>query len=99
MINLDDYLDITIDFKLNGEVLNIKQPTAAMTKEIAKLEKSIDEENYLDINCKITKIILNNNKNGKKFTDEDVEKIPCKLQTFIATKIAELKYEVEHDPN
>lgn len=99
MIDLDKYLNIAVEFKLNGELLNVKLPSAAATKQIGKLEESITEENYLDVRCKITQIILNSNEEGKAFTPDEIEEIPFKVQNLIATQMAEIQVEVESDPN
>lgn len=99
MIDLDKYLNQTVDFKLDGKTLHVKQPTALATKQIHKIESEITEQNYLESRCKVTQIILNNNEEGINFSIEDVEKIPYKVQDLIAQKISEMKLEVESDPN
>lgn len=99
MLDLDKYLNITMEIKLNGNVLNIKQPSARTTKEIGKLESGMTEENCLDVKGKITQLILNNNEEGMKFTKEDIEEIPFKIQDVIVRKVAEMKFEVDTDPN
>lgn len=99
MINIDDYLNIGVEVKINGEVIEVLQPTARMTKEINKMEKEITEENYLEIKSKVALMILNNNKQKKKFKIEDVDSIPYKLQDLIIQKVTELVYKADIDPN
>lgn len=99
MIDLDKYLNATIEFKLDGQIIRVKQPTALATKKIGNLEAGAVEENYLDSRCEITQIILNNNEDGKKFTVNEVEKIPFKVQDLIIKKISEMVFEAENDPN
>ena len=40
MINLDAYIERTVDFKLNGELVKVKEPSNALFKKIA-LNKAI----------------------------------------------------------
>lgn len=99
MLNLDKYLKQTVEIKLNNEVIEILQPTAKMTKEIGKLENCITEENYLEIKSKVALLLLNNNCSNKKFTLEEVDQIPYKLQDLITKEITNMIYKADNDPN
>lgn len=99
MLDLDKYLKQSVEVKINGEVIEILQPSARMTKEIGKLEKGITEENYLDIKSKVTYKLLNNNSLGKKFTIEEVDNIPFKLQDLITKEVTSMVYKADKDPN
>lgn len=99
MLDLDRYLKQSVTIKLNGESVEVLQPTAKMTKEIGSFEKSLTEENYLEIKSKITHIILNNNNSNKVFSLEDIDKIPYKLQDIIIKEITNMVYEADNDPN
>lgn len=99
MLDLDRYLKQSVTIKLNGESVEVLQPTAKMTKEIGMLEKSITEENYLEIKSKITHIVLNNNNSNKVFSIEDIDNIPYKLQDIIIREITNMVYEADNDPN
>ncbi len=99
MLDLDKYLKQSVEVKINGEVIEILQPSARMTKEIGKLEKDITEENYLDIKSKVTHKLLNNNDSGKKFTIEEVDNIPFKLQDLITKEVTSMVYKADKDPN
>ncbi|WP_195264091.1 hypothetical protein [Clostridium sp. 1001275B_160808_H3] len=99
MLDLDKYLKQSVEVKLNGEVIEILQPTAKMTKEIGILEKSMTEENYLEIKCKITHLVLNNNNSDKEFTSSDVDNIPYKIQDLIIKEVTSMVYEAQNDPN
>ena len=91
MLDLDRYLKQSVTIKL--------QPTAKMTKEIGMLEKSMTEENYLEIKSKVTHIVLNNNNSNKVFSIEDIDNIPYKLQDIIIREITNMVYEADNDPN
>ena len=99
MLDLDIYLKQSVTIKLNGESVEVLQPTAKMTKEIGMLEKSITEENYLEIKSKITHIVLNNNNSNKVFSIEDIDNILYKLQDIIIREITNMVYEADNDPN
>ena len=99
MLDLDRYLKQSVTIKLNGESVDVLQPTAKMTKEIGSLEKSLTEENYLEIKSKITHIVLNNNNSNKVFSLEDIDEIPYKLQDIIIKEITNMVYEADKDPN
>ncbi len=95
MINLDKFLKQGVEVMINGEVIEILQPSAKMTKEIGQLEEDITEGNYLDVKSKITHKLLNNNASGKEFTIEEVDNIPFKLQDLIIKEVTCMIYKVE----
>ncbi|MEG2412624.1 MAG: hypothetical protein RSA29_17700 [Clostridium sp.] len=99
MIDLDKYLNQSIKIKIKGEVIEVLQPSAVMTKKISKLEKSITEENYLEVKSEIAHMVLNNNSSNKKFTLEEVDNIPYKLQDLITREITSMTYKADNDPN
>lgn len=99
MINIDNYLNIGVEVKINGEVIEVLQPTAKMTKDINKLEKEMTEENYLEIKSKVALMILNNNKQKKILKDTDIDNIPYKLQDFTIKEVMKLVYKADNDPN
>ncbi len=99
MLDLDKYLKQSVEVKIKNEVIEILQPSARMTKEIGTLEKDMTEENYLDIKTKVTYKLLNNNASGKKFTIEEVDNIPFKLQDIITKEITSMVYKADKDPN
>lgn len=99
MIDIDKYLKQSVDLRVNGEVIEVLQPTARTTKEIAELERDVTEENYLDIKSKVTRIILNNNSSNKKLSEEEIDRIPFKLQDLIIKEVTSLIYKADKDPN
>lgn len=99
MLDLDKYLKQSVEVKIYGQVIEILQPSARMTKEIGQLEKDITEENYLDIKSKVTHMLLNNNASGNKFTIEEIDSMPFKLQDLITKEVTSMIYEADNDPN
>lgn len=101
-IDIDKYINQTINIKIDGKEVGIKQPTAEMTQRIAEIEdkalKSKTSEG-LNYGMEITLLILNNNDKNIEFTMEDIKKIPFKLQNIIKEKIRDMVYEINNDPN
>ncbi|MHC1723978.1 MAG: hypothetical protein AB9836_12335 [Aminipila sp.] len=99
MVDIDKYMNIAEEFVFKGKKLHVKQPSAKATKEIGKLETAMNEDNALEMKCKITQIVLNNNEEGVNFAIEEVEEIPFKVQDVIIRKITEMKMQADNDPN
>lgn len=99
VLDLDKYLKQGVEIKLNGEIIEVLQPTARTTKEISGIEKSINEKNYLEVKSKIAYIILNNNNSNKEFTMDDIDNIPYKLQDMIVRTVSSMVYKADNDPN
>lgn len=107
MLDLDKYINAkTVDFKLGGRVLHVKMPSARLTMEISRLETEAEEAGKTDnsqvqieTQCKVLRMILNNNTDGIELTETEIEDIPVKVQLLIAEKIGRMKMELENDPN
>lgn len=99
MLDLDRYLKESLDVKIKGKVVEVLQPTAKMTKEINRLERDMNEDNYLEIKGKVALKILNNNESGEKFTLEDIDNIPFKLTDFLIKELTSMVYKADNDPN
>lgn len=98
-IDIDEYIDKTIKIKFKDKMLEVKEPSARLTKQLIALEASIQEENALDVQEETVRLILNNNKNGVEFTKDDIEDIPFKVQKIILGKIKTMRERAEKDPN
>ena len=96
-IDIDKYIDESVKIKFKDKVLDVKEPSARLTKELINLEKSITNENALDIQEETVRLILNNNKNGIELTTEDIKEIPYKVQKIILRKIKTMRERVEPD--
>lgn len=96
-IDIDKYIDESVKIKFKDKVLDVKEPSARLTKELINLEKSITNENALDIQEETVRLILNNNKNGIELTTEDIKEIPYKVQKIILREIKTMRERVEPD--
>lgn len=99
MINLDEIMEQGFELKLNGKVVTIKQLTIKQAKKIDKLQSEMNEKNAYDKRAEITLALINNNKEGIKFTEEDIENMPVKLQVAIHNEVNKYMYDLINDPN
>ncbi|MDD6794622.1 MAG: hypothetical protein PUE01_04300 [Clostridiaceae bacterium] len=99
MLDLDKLMATGLEVKILGKEITVLEPTAKQFKRIDKLQSEMTDENALEKRAEITKLILNNNAEGIKFTDEDIEKIPVKLQVLIHTQMSGFVYKIVNDPN
>ncbi|MDD6796294.1 MAG: hypothetical protein PUE01_12970 [Clostridiaceae bacterium] len=99
MLDLDKLMTTGLEVKILGKEITVLEPTAKQFKRIDKLQSEMTDENALEKRAEITKLILNNNAEGIKFTDEDIEKIPVKLQVLIHTQMSGFVYKIMNNPN
>ena len=99
MLDLDKLIAEGFELKLNNKVVTIKQLTISQAKKIDKLQAEMDEKNAYDKRAEITLILINNNVENIKFTKEEVENIPIRLQVKIQQEINKFVYDTVNDPN
>jgi len=99
MLDLDKLINEGIEVKVLGKVVTILQPTIGDSKAIDKLQGEMTQDNAYEKRAAITKVILNNNSEGIKFTDSDINKIPVKLQTVLHMEINKFTYDLVNSPN
>ncbi len=99
MLDLDKLMNQGIEIRLFDKDITLLQPTAKVAMEIDKIQSEMNEENAYDKRIEITKIILNNNSEKIKFTEEEVRTIPVKLQVSIHQEISKFVYNLRNDPN
>lgn len=99
MINLDEVIEQGVELQLNGKKVTVKQLTIKVAKEIDKLQSEMNDKNAYEKRKAMTLALINNNKEGIKFTDDDVDKIPLKLQVEIHNQVNKFVYDLANDPN
>lgn len=94
MINLQALSEKTIDFIwLDGTELHVTQPSARFVNKVDRAENTIE-------NCqKLAKEFLNDNREGRKFTDEEIAQLNSAQLTAILNSVLGWAYEVDNDPN
>lgn len=99
MLDLDKYMNLSVEVQLFGEVYHIRQATLRNVMEIERIEKEQTKENYFDTQIQIAKLVLDNNAEGRKFKREELLNIPLPVLNLLVEKVGELKKQVENDPN
>lgn len=99
MINLDEVIEQGVELQLNGKKVTVKQLTIKVAKEIDKLQSEMNDKNAYEKRRAMTLALINNNKEGIKFTEEDVDNIPLKLQVEIHNQVNKFVYDLANDPN
>lgn len=75
MLNLDKIMLETTEVEFMGKIIHMKQPSVLIWERINEAEKDLSAENFLEKRAKVTKILLDNNEEGKMFDIEDVKKL------------------------
>ncbi|MDD6794617.1 MAG: hypothetical protein PUE01_04275 [Clostridiaceae bacterium] len=99
MLDLDKIIEQGFELKLNGKIATVKQLNIKQAKKIDKLQSEMNEKNAYDKRAEITLILINNNKEDIKFTEEDIEDMPVKLQVAIHNEVNKYMYDLANDPN
>ena len=75
MLDLDRYINNSIKVKIFGEELEILEPSVQMIMQIDRIEskKKKDEKEAV---LEIAELFLNHNCQGRKFTKEELKKLP-----------------------
>lgn len=94
MINLQALSEKTIDFIwLDGTELHVTQPSIRFVNKVDRAENTIE-------NCqKLAKEFLNDNREGRKFSDEEIAQLNSAQLTAILNSVLGFAYEVDNDPN
>lgn len=99
MIDLDILKERTIDFKLDGELIKVKEPTAKMVKKILSIENVKEDEKVYDETYKVVAEILNNNTSNKKFTADKLLNYPQSVTMKILEELLKSIGSTEENPN
>lgn len=91
---------------LDGSILNLKKLTQKMLlkttfldKEIEKANKNKEFEKILNLNVDRLHLILNNNKEGKVITKEEIEEFNAEIITAIIVAYSNWMQEFNSNPN
>lgn len=99
MLDLDKYINNSIEVKLNGQQYDIYEPTIGMNMEVSRIEEDLNKDNIHQKRIEVAKLLMNHNRQGKVFTDADLKKIPFEGLTQVLAEIALLKLKADADPN
>lgn len=99
MLDLDKYLDNSVEMRIGGEVIHVMQPTLRMIDKIDMIESDLTEDNIRGKQLETAVLFLNHNKEGRKFEKQDLCEWTIDAITKFITTMSILRYEAESDPN
>ena len=99
MLDLDKYINNSIQIRLFGEEYDILEPTVAMNMEMAKIEADLTEGNLHEKRLEAGLLLLNHNKQGKKFTKDELSALPFEALTRVTAEVALLRLKADQNPN
>lgn len=99
MLDLDKYIDNSMKIKVLGKVYDILEPTIAMNMQIDKIENDLNESNMHQKRIDVAKILMDHNRQGKRFTEDELKQIPFEGLTRLLAEIALFRLKADEDPN
>lgn len=99
IIDLDKYINRTIEFKLNGELIKVQELTPSLFKKVTEYEMTEDPKEIYSRQVELTTEMLNRNTSGKKFTTKDLYELPQSAVNKIYVSIVSFTKEPLNDPN
>lgn len=102
VINLDAYIERTVDFKLNGEIVKVKELSNTLFKKVATHEKTVEVDGGVKVfeeRLAIVAEILNRNTTGHKFTQEQIAEFPQSVLNVVLQEVSALTRKGIEDPN
>ena len=99
MLDLDRYINNSIEIKLFGEVYDILEPTIAMNMEMNRIEEDLTKENLHEKRIESGLLLLNHNKQGRAFTKKELSALPFEALTRLIAEIALLRLNADQNPN
>lgn len=99
MLDLDKYINNSMRVKLFGEEYDVLEPTVAMTMKMDEIEKNLSEENLHQKRLESAVLLLSNNQQGRKFTEEELKRLPFEALTRVIAEIAVFRLRADSDPN
>lgn len=99
MLDLDKYINNSIELKVHGETVHVKQPTVAMIEKLDTIQKSSNKDNMTEKRIEAAILFINNNEENKVFTEKDLKEWTLEAIAKVIAELSVLRYEAENDPN
>ena len=99
MLDLDQYINNSMRIKLFGKEYDIIEPTIAMNMEMNRIEEDLSEENLHKKRMQAGVLLLSHNRQGKRFTEEELAHLPFEALTRVIAEVALFRLEADNDPN
>ena len=99
MLDLDRYMNHSIEMKVFGKKLEILEPSFEMLMKVDELEKDLTSENLHERRLKTAELFLNHNKQGVKISQNDIKKLPFEAVSRLIAEVSAMRYEGDQNPN
>lgn len=99
MLDLDKYINNSIQIHVFGKELDVLEPTMEMVMKVDAIESDMTQENVHDKRVEIAHLFLNYNKQGIEIKKEEICKLPLEAISRLIAEISVMRYEADHDPN
>lgn len=99
MLDLDKYINNSMRVKLFGKEYDVLEPTVSITMKIDEIEKNLSEENLHQKRLESAVLLLSNNQQGRKFTEEELTQLPFEALTRVIAEIVIFRFKADSDPN
>lgn len=100
MLDLDAIINKSYQIKINGDLINVNQPSVKMVREFnSSMMTDSEDIDIFAIQTDFTLKLLNNNTSAKRFSKADIEKMPPEALSAIINVVANGVKEAEENPN
>lgn len=99
MLDLDKYINNSMKIKVLGKEYDILEPTIGMNIELNRIEEDLSESNMHQKRIEAAKLLMDHNKQGKHFTEDELKQIPFEGLTRVLAEIALFRLKADEDPN
>lgn len=100
MLDLDLINNSTLDIKINGEIVGVKEPTYSLVLKTKNFLNGTDNsKNKMKVQNEILLEFLNNNIDSKKFNEKDIMAMSNKGVTALSKFLIDTITGVEQNPN
>ncbi|AOR24301.1 hypothetical protein [Clostridium taeniosporum] len=99
MINLNDYENRTIEFKIGNKTVSVKEASNNLYEKMINYEAITDNKEAIKEQRKLVLEQLNRNKEGIKFTTKDIEELPQAAVIRVYQEVGMLTRKALENPN
>lgn len=99
MLDLDKYMNNSIEIRLFNEKVDVLEPTVKMFMEVDSIEQDLTEENFREKRVEIAHLFLNHNKQKITYKKEAILDLPFEAINTLVETVCKMKYKADVDPN
>lgn len=99
IINLDNLINRTTSFTIDGELVKVQEISKKMFDEILEIENIEDTIQATQKQLEFLVKALNRNTSGRKFTVKELENWPRAVLVFIWRTLIDRTLDIAIDPN